>query len=286
MSDIDTFSDIYEMLLSQEDHLIDVRKQSQDSSQDLREGERTFGTKPCHQVNLIQIAPRKASYGCIHFHTWFGHRRNPPIKHWIDRNNSGKILMMHNMRLFVYWICYIFAWVALSWIYHVATMHCTVILAWVKIWKSCAVSGSVVVHHSMRSHIGDEGILGKVGRPDQVSYLSESVSTSRFGICKSLNISLGSEWENTRFVRSNGQKTTFEWPKVVSEVSFPTFWGVFRSIKVVSVFRFGSAVSEIWRFAHFYVRSCWSWKELWRMWSGKAPTGLVICIFAQHCVSW
>ena len=72
-----------------------------------------------------------------------------------------------------------------------------------------------------------------------MSYLSESVSTSRFGICKSLNISLGSERENTRFVRSNGRKTTFEWPKVVSEVIFPAFWGVFRSIKVVSVFRFG-----------------------------------------------
>ena len=28
-----------------------------------------------------------------------------------------------------------------------------------------------------------------------------------------------------------------EWPKVVSEVSFPTCWGVFKSIKVVSVFR-------------------------------------------------
>jgi len=28
-------------------------------------------------------------------------------------------------------------------------------------------------------------------------------------------------------VGSNGQKTTFEWPKVVSEVSFPRFWGVF-----------------------------------------------------------
>ena len=37
----------------------------------------------------------------------------------------------------------------------------------------------------------------------------------------------------------NGQKTTFEWPKVVSEVNFPAFWGVIRSIKVVSVFRFG-----------------------------------------------
>ena len=42
-----------------------------------------------------------------------------------------------------------------------------------------------------------------------------------------------------RFVRNNGRKNTFEWPKVVSEVDFPAFWGVIRSIKVVSVFRFG-----------------------------------------------
>ena len=44
--------------------------------------------------------------------------------------------------------------------------------------------------------------------------------------------------ENIRFVRSDGPKTTFEWPKV-TEVSFPSFLGVIRSIKVVSVFRFG-----------------------------------------------
>ena len=79
----------------------------------------------------------------------------------------------------------------------------------------------IVQHHQHGVHSGAEGILGKVVSPDQVSYLSESVSTSRFRICKSLNISLGSERENTRFVRSNGRKTTFEWPKVVSEVIFP-----------------------------------------------------------------
>ena len=45
------------------------------------------------------------------------------------------------------------------------------------------------------SHSGAEGSLGEVVRPDQVSYLSKRVSTSRFGICKSLNISLGSEGE-------------------------------------------------------------------------------------------
>ena len=42
-------------------------------------------------------------------------------------------------------------------------------------------------------------------------------------------------------------KTTFEWPKVVSEVSFPRFWGV---LSIAKCFRFfvsviGSAVSEI-----------------------------------------
>ena len=42
---------------------------------------------------------------------------------------------------------------------------------------------------------GAEGILGEVVSPIQVSYLSKSVSTSRFRICRSLNISLGSEGE-------------------------------------------------------------------------------------------
>ena len=42
-------------------------------------------------------------------------------------------------------------------------------------------------------HSGAEGILGEVVSPIQVSYLSKSVSTSRFRICRSLNISLGSE---------------------------------------------------------------------------------------------
>ena len=54
-------------------------------------------------------------------------------------------------------------------------------------------------------------------------------------------------WENVRFVRSNGRKNTFEWPKVVSEVSFPRFWGVLSIAKCfrcfVSVIR--SVVSEI-----------------------------------------
>ena len=40
------------------------------------------------------------------------------------------------------------------------------------------------------------------------------------------NQAIGGFWENTRFIRSNGRKTTFEWAKVVSEVIFPRFWGV------------------------------------------------------------
>ena len=48
---------------------------------------------------------------------------------------------------------------------------------------------------ALANHSGAEGILGEVVRPIQVSYLSESVSTSRFRICRSLNFSLGSEWE-------------------------------------------------------------------------------------------
>ena len=49
-------------------------------------------------------------------------------------------------------------------------------------------------------HSGAEGILGEVVRPIEVSYLSESVSTSRFRICRTLNISSGSEWEIIFFV--------------------------------------------------------------------------------------
>ena len=49
------------------------------------------------------------------------------------------------------------------------------------------------------------------------------------------------------FYTSNGRKNTFAWPKVVSEVSFPRFWGV---LSIAKCFRFfvsviGSAVSEI-----------------------------------------
>ena len=45
-----------------------------------------------------------------------------------------------------------------------------------------------------------------------------------------------------RFVRSNGRKNTFEWPKVVSEVSFPRFWGYFL---LESVFVFSFRWSEV-----------------------------------------
>ena len=45
-------------------------------------------------------------------------------------------------------------------------------------------------------------------------------------------------FEKTSVFTKQWPKTTFEWPKVVSEVSFPTFWGVIRSAKVISVFSF------------------------------------------------
>ena len=63
--------------------------------------------------------------------------------------------------------------------------------------------------------------------------------------------------ENARFVRSNGWKTTFKWPKVVSEVITPRFWGVVCVEKCFWNFEIviGSAVSEKSRFARFYVKS-------------------------------
>ena len=61
------------------------------------------------------------------------------------------------------------------------------------------------------------------------------------------NRDIGGFCENIGFVRRNGRKTTFEWSKVVSEVSFPRFWGV---LCIAKCFRFfvsviGSAVSKI-----------------------------------------
>ena len=60
--------------------------------------------------------------------------------------------------------------------------------------------------------------------------------------------------ENLRFIRRNGRKSTFEWPKVVSEVSFPRFWGVVCIEKCFLIFVsvIGSAVFEMSRFARFY----------------------------------
>ena len=43
-----------------------------------------------------------------------------------------------------------------------------------------------------------------------------------------------------------------EWPKVVSEVSFPRFWGAIRSLKVVSVFRCNSQ-SFLWLFTFSFI---------------------------------
>ena len=64
---------------------------------------------------------------------------------------------------------------------------------------------------------------------------------------------------------------------MVSEVSFPTFWGVIRTIKVVSVFRLviGSAVPKISRFAHFYVRLVVNFLfGNWQFHHSKLPTSL------------
>ena len=67
------------------------------------------------------------------------------------------------------------------------------------------------------------------------------------------NRAIAGFWENARFIRSNGRKTTFEWPTVVSEVIFPRFWGVvcvekcFRNFEIL----IRSAVSEMSRFARF-----------------------------------
>ena len=111
----------------------------------------------------------------------------------------------------------------------------------------------IIFVNENKSHMVPEGDPGQKKSTIQVSYLSEIVSTSRFGICKIWIISLGSEWENLRFIRRNGRKSTFEWPKVVSEVIFPRFWGVvciencFRNFEIVV----GSAVSEISQFGPF-----------------------------------
>ena len=50
-----------------------------------------------------------------------------------------------------------------------------------------------------------------------------------------------------RFTHSNGRKPTLEWPKVVSEVSFPRFWGVLSIAK-------GFLFSFRWSEVLFYVK--------------------------------
>ena len=62
-------------------------------------------------------------------------------------------------------------------------------------------------------------------------------------------------WNSLKGSEGNSSSLHLEWSKMNSEVRFLRFWGVIRSIKVVSVFVsvIGSAVSEIWRFARFYV---------------------------------
>ena len=54
------------------------------------------------------------------------------------------------------------------------------------------------------------------------------------------NRAIGGFWENARFIRSNGRKTTFEWLKVVSEVILPRFWGVVVLKSVFGILKFWS----------------------------------------------
>ena len=72
---------------------------------------------------------------------------------------------------------------------------------------------------------------------------------------KNKNWALRAFWEIARFICRNGRKNTFEWPKVVSEVIFPRFWGVVCIEKCFRIFVsvIGSALSEMSRFAQFYV---------------------------------
>ena len=52
-------------------------------------------------------------------------------------------------------------------------------------------------------HSGAEGTQGDVKSPEEVSYLSESILTSRFGIYKSLNILMESKWKNAHLSKKN-----------------------------------------------------------------------------------
>ena len=57
-------------------------------------------------------------------------------------------------------------------------------------------------------------------------------------------------WEKILFLTYRGEKTTLEWPKLVSETIFPTNWG---SIKVVLNLRFGhwKCPNQGWGKGHF-----------------------------------
>ena len=98
---------------------------------------------------------------------------------------------------------------------------------WLFTWDESAFLEKKILHHFRQAFWYGRGV--------------------RYHQKKFQNRDIGGFWEIVRFVRSNGRKTTFEWPKVVSEVSFPRFWGV---LCIAKCFRFfvsviGSAVSEI-----------------------------------------
>ena len=96
-------------------------------------------------------------------------------------------------------------------------------------------------------HMAREGVFRKI--KSSISSVKLFVMGKVSGITNFFlqNQDIGGFWGNIRFVRGNGRKTIFEWPKVVSEVSFTRFWGV---LCIAKCFRFfvsviGSAVSEI-----------------------------------------
>ena len=69
----------------------------------------------------------------------------------------------------------------------------------------------------------------------QVSYPFEIISKSLIGICKKQNILLGCEWENLRFISSNGQKTLLSGRKWFLRWSSPglggnLYWKVFSEV--------------------------------------------------------
>ena len=76
---------------------------------------------------------------------------------------------------------------------------------------------------------------------------AEKSATSRwFQICKSKNWVISSFWEKVIFLTFPHEKTTFQWPKVVSEAIFPTNRGYICIEKWSQIFvlGIGSAHSE------------------------------------------